>query len=328
MERIFRSSGINALLASLFAVLALGACGGGGSDSSNATPQAQTTQSTANATAPTGASAQDPNAPQATGNTATDGFNWFNFRRTQVGIRALARDARADTAAQGHSDYQRIHNNITHEQTANTAGFTGVDVGARLTAAGYRFGRDYAYGEVISATSDPSGFNAAEDLIAAIYHRFVIFDPIFRQIGVGSATVSGGPTYFTTNFVTEQLDGGLAAGMVVVYPFADQQRVPRNFMSDNEVPDPFPNRNEVGYPISVHADITSSIEVGSFTVRVRGGNPLPVRLLTRAGDAQTPQSAAAIIPVDPLLPATTYDVQFSGTVNGTPVSRSWAFTTQ
>lgn len=327
MERISRSSGINALLASILAALALAGCGGGSESSS--TPQAETTQSTSGASG-TVASAitQDPNAPQVTGNTATDGLNWFNFRRTQIGLQALARDARADVAAQGHSNYQKIHNTITHEQTPNATGFTGVDVGARLTAAGYQFGRFYAYGEVISSTSDPSGVNAAEDLIAAIYHRFVIFDPIFRQIGVGAATVANGPTYFTTNFVTEQLDAGLGAGKVVVYPFADQQRVPRNFMSDNEVPDPFPNRNEVGYPISVHADITSSIDVGEFTIRPRGGNPLPTRLLTRAGDAQTPQSAAAIIPVDALATATTYDVRFSGAVDGLPVSRNWSFTTQ
>ncbi|HEY0844631.1 MAG TPA: CAP domain-containing protein [Noviherbaspirillum sp.] len=327
MERISRASiGVNTILASLLAALALAGCGGG-SDGGGAA-QSAATQSAASAGGPADAATQDPGAPQATGNTATDGFNWFNYRRAQVGIRTLARDARADTAAQGHSNYQKIHNIITHEQTRDTAGFTGVDVGARLAAAGYQFGRFYAYGEVISSTSDPSGFNAAEDLIAAIYHRFVIFDPIFRQIGVGAATVSGGPTYFTTNFVTEQLDGGLGAGKVVVYPFAGQQRVARNFFSDNEVPDPFPGRNEVGYPISVHADITSSIEVGSFTVRPRGGNPLAVRLLTRAGDAQTPQSAAAIIPLDALATSTTYDVQFSGAVDGTPVSHSWSFTTQ
>lgn len=328
MERFSRSSSAtNAVLVALLAALALTACGGGSSDSNTAAAPPDTTASAAGTTAAP-ATVQDPNAPQATGNTATDGFNWFNYRRTQIGIRALTRDARADVAAQGHSNYQKIHDTITHEQTANTTGFTGVTVGDRLTAAGYQFGRFYAYGEVISATSDTSGFNAAEDLIAAIYHRFVIFDPIFRQVGVGSATVSNGATYFTTNFVTEQLDTGLGSGRLVVYPFSSQQRVARNFFSDHEVPDPFPNRNEVGYPISVHADITSAIDVSSFTIRPRGGNALAARLLTNAGDSQTPLSAAAIIPVEPLAAATTYDVQFRGAVDGTPIDLSWSFTTQ
>ena len=270
---------------------------------------------------------QEANAPAATGNTATDGVNWFNFRRQQAGIVTVARDPRADVAAQGHSEYQKANNTITHEQTPGAPGFTGVTVGDRLSAAGYRFVSGYAYGEVISATSDTSGVNAAEDLIAAVYHRFVILEPVFRQVGGGSASVSGGQTYFTANFVTDQLSG-LGAGKMVSYPFSGQTRVPRNFFSDNEVPDPVAGRNEVGYPISVHADITSTISVQGFTISPRGGGPLPTQLLTHAGDMQTPLSAAAIVPLAPLLPASTYDVQFTGTVDGAAASRSWSFTTQ
>jgi hypothetical protein len=233
-----------------------------------------------------------------------------------------------------HSEYQKTHNVITHEQTPGTAGFTGVTVGDRLAAAGYQFRSAYAYGEVLSATSDTSGINAAEDLIAAIYHRFVILDPVFLQIGAGAATVRNGSTYFTTNFVADRLDAGLGAGRAIVYPFAGQQRVPRNFFSDHEVPDPVASRNEVGYPVSIHADITSTIDVTSFSIRPRGGNPLQVQLLQNrtspagAADPLTPPSAAAIIPLGVLSAGTTYDVQFIGTVDGVPVTREWSFTTQ
>lgn len=322
MARFFGTpSRTHPILLSLLAALALTACGGGGSDGGSATSPGATTVAASGT--------QDPSAPQATGNTANDGFNWFNYRRTQVGIGALTRDPRADAAAQGHSNYQKVHDVITHEQTPGAEAFTGETVRNRLEAAGYRFGRFYAFGEVISATSDTSGVKAAEDLIAAIYHRFVIFDPIFRQAGVGAATVNNGATYFTTNFVTEQLDTGLGAGRMVVYPFANQQGVPRNFFSDNEVPDPAPGRNEVGYPISVHADITSTITVQSFTVRPRGGSAdLAVRLLTQGSDTQTPSSAAAIIPLEPLAAGATYDVQFTGAVDGAATTRSWSFTTR
>lgn len=317
MERPSRS----ALLA-LIAALALAACGGGGDGGSSGS----TTQ--------TAAAVSEPGSPQATGNTATDGVTWFNFRRQQAGVRTLVRATLADSAAQGHSDYQKIHNTITHEQTPGTEGFTGVTVGDRLAAAGYQFRSAYAYGEVLSATSDTSGFNAAEDLIAAIYHRFVIMDPVFLQVGAGSATVRNGATYFTANFVTDRLDGGLGAGKFVTYPFSGQQRVPRNFFSDHEVPDPVPSRNEVGYPVSVHADITSTIDVQSFTIQPRNGSPLQVQLLqnraTASGPADplTPPSAAAIVPLAVLAPTTTYDVRFSGRVDGVSVSREWSFTTQ
>ena len=314
MERPLRS----ALLA-LTTALALAACGGGsGSSSSTSRPEAAAPATAAGA----------PNGPAATGNIATDGITWFNYRRQQLGLRVLARAALADAAAQGHANYERTNDTITHEQTRGAPGFTGVTVGDRLVAAGYQFRSAYAFGEVLSQTSDPSGFNTAEDLIGAIYHRFVIFDPVFEQIGGGAATVPNGSNYFAANFVALRLDSGLGAGKFVVYPFDGQTGVQRNFFSNHEVPDPVPSRDEVGYPVSVHADITSFVKVLSFSIRPRGGASLEVQRLDSAVDPQTPSSAASIIPLDPLRPATTYDVEFSGTVDGVPVSRTWSFITQ
>lgn len=319
-----------AALLALITSMALAACGGG---NDSAVPAAESALGAGDSTQQTPATAPEAGAPQATGNTATDGVAWFNFRRQQSGLRTLERSPAADAAAQGHSDYERLNDVITHEQTPGAPGFTGETVGDRLRAAGFQFRGAYAYGEVLSQTSSASGISAAEDLIAAVYHRFVILEPVFLQIGGGSA-VRNGSTYFTANLVTERLDTGLGAGKAVVYPFAGQQRVPRNFFSDHEIPDPVPSRNEVGYPVSVHADITSVIEVQSFTIRPRGGDALPVQLLqsqssaTAAADPQTPPSAAAIVPLSPLAPATVYDVRFDGKVDGTAFTRDWSFTTQ
>lgn len=309
-------------------VLILAACGGGGSDGGSSSTTSQ----------PASSATQEPGAPQATGSTATDGLNWFNFRRRQLGLAEFARNARIDAAGQNHSNYQKINNVITHEEDPSKQGFTGVTTTDRLNAAGYLLPpNNYAYGEVISSTSDSSGFHAAEDLIAAIYHRFLVFEPMFKESGAGAATVSGGLTYFTADFAAIGLDSGLARGEVLVYPFSGQQRVPTNFFSDNESPDPVPGRNEVGYPISVHANIISKLAVDGFTVNPRGGAALPTQLLTgtvnpkvpnQPVDTHTPTSAAAIIPLQPLTAATTYDVQFAGSVDGIPVSRSWSFTTQ
>jgi uncharacterized protein YkwD len=315
---------------SLLLLSLLAACGGDGNSGSTNASVGSTNAATATPAAASGGitavGTPGTNAPQATGNTATDGYNWINYRRQMVGLSTFSRNSVVDTAAQGHSNYQRLNNTITHEQTAGKPGFTGVSLGNRLSAAGYNSALS-AYGEVISSTSDPSGFNAAEDLITAIYHRFVIFDPVFSQAGAGSATVAGGATYFTVDFVATSLTG-LGRGRIVSYPVAGQQRVPLNFFSDNEVPDPVPARNEVGYPISVHADIASRLSVKTFTVQPRGGNALQVRTLSHDVDAETPTSAAAIIPLNTLSSGTTYDVQFSGTVDGVTVDRSWSFTTQ
>nr|WP_307188746.1 CAP domain-containing protein [Massilia sp. PDC64] len=301
---------------------ALVACGGGGGGSSAAAP---------NVTPSTGFSGQDASAPTATNNIATDGLNWINYRRSQIGMPALTRNSVIDAAAQGHSDYQRINNVVTHYQTAGKTGYTGARLQDRLTNAGYVFGSPNAIGEVISATSNGSGFYMAEELITAIYHRFVIFEPVFKEIGSGAATTSANYSYFTADFVANNGYGtGIAAGTIVTWPFNGQTQVPNNFNSDYEEPDPVPDRSVVGYPVSVHTNLTRKLTVQSFTIRAHGTNSdLATRLLVQGQDANTTtQSAAAIVPLAQLASATTYDVSFSGAVDGVPVTRSWSFTTK
>ena len=52
-----------------------------------------------------------------------------------------------------------------------------------------------------------------------------------------------------------------------------------NFFSDYEAPDPVAGQNEVGYPVSVHADISAVLTVQSFTIQPRGGAALTTKLL-------------------------------------------------
>jgi uncharacterized protein YkwD len=297
---------------------ALVACGGGGGSSNSA--------GAVTAAPPP----LDSGAPALTNDIATDGRNWINYRRAQVALPALAHNTTVDIAAQGHSEYQRTNNTVTHTQPPGKEGFTGATLIDRLTSAGYIFANtNHAYGEVISATSNQNGTFMAEELITAIYHRFVIFEPVFKEIGTGAATTSSGYSYFTADFTANNGYGpGVAAGTVAVWPFNGQTKVPPNFFSDNEAPDPVPGVNEVGYPISVHANINSVLMVQSFSVRPHGGAALDVRTLTKDVDPETPRSAAAIIPMSRLAATTTYDVAFSGVVDGTPVTRTWSFTTQ
>lgn len=310
------------MAAALSCALLLSACGGDGdNDGSNATPA----QSSASA-----ALAQVPGAPLATNNTAIDGLNWINFRRTQIGLPALARNASIDRAAQGHSDYQKINNKVTHDQASGAPGFTGTQLSNRLTEAGYLFApAERAYGEVISATSNASGFYMAEELITAIYHRFVMFEPKFKEIGTGAAANASGYIYFTSNFTANNGFGpGMGRGNIATWPANGQTGVTPNFFSNYEEPDPVENLNEVGYPISVHADLDATLTVQSFTVRPRGGAPLNVKLLKLGVDSHTPQSAAAIIPLTVLAARTVYEVHFSGTIDNVPITKTWTFTSK
>lgn len=314
------------LIAAMVAASTLAACGGGGGDSTSplATPVASVTP-----TAPTTVPGADPAAPMLTNNTAVDGRNWINYRRAQLGVPTVTENAQINNAALGHSEYLRTNNVMSHDQRPGNPGFTGATLTDRLNAAGYTIPTaGYAYGEVISGTTNGSGFYMAEELITAIYHRFVMFEPKFREIGTGAARSAAGYNYFTANFATRNGFGpGIAANTVVIWPFSGQTGVTPNFYSDSEEPDPVEGINNVGYPISVHANIDAPVAMQTFTVRPRGGANLQVQVVNSSTDP-TKRTAIAIVPLAPLQSATTYEVSFSGTVNGNPVSRNWSFTTR
>lgn len=328
---MFTLQRLRSVLACCAAALTLAACGGGSSSSNPATQEVATGTGNAGGSGGTTTTpVTEPGAPALTGDIATDGLNWFNYRRSQIGIAQLTRNSQIDTAALGHSNYQKLNNVVTHDQTAGKSGFTGADLSARLAQAGYTFNTNAsrAYGEVISATTNKSGVFMAEELITAIYHRFVVFEPMFKEFGGGAATTSAGYNYFTTDFAARSGFGTGITG-IVTWPYSGQTGVAPNFFSDYEEPDPVAGINEVGYPVSVHANINTTVTVQSFTIQPRGGSALNVKLLSAAADpAYTGDSVAAIVPLAPLKAATVYDVSFSGAVNGTAVSKSWSFTTK
>lgn len=307
-------------LPALLITALLSACGGGASDNGNS--------NASNTSTPAGQLTQEPGAPVLSNNIATDGFNWFNYRRSQIGLSAMARNSLIDNAALGHSNYLNSNNTVAHEQVLGKPGFTGVKLGDRMAKAGYVV--TSLQGEVIAGAANTSGFYLAEELITAIYHRFVIFEPLFKEGGAGAAVNGSGYAYFTTDLAGNSSYGpALPAGQLVTYPFSGQVKVATSFSSNNESPDPVPNQDVVGYPISVHANYGTTISVTAFSVRQRGaGTDLTVRLLKSDNDVHTPVSAASIIPLATLNPGTTYDVSFIGKVNGADVTRTWSFTTR
>jgi len=294
----------------------LAACGGSPADAYNVPSASDKT------------SLNETLLPQATGDTATDGLNWINFRRRQAGLSTLSRNYRLDRAAYGQVRYLRANNTLSHLQIIGKPGFTGATLTDRLSASGYGFlNTGHAYGEVIAATGSNSGFNAADELVTGIYHRFVVLEPMSKQAGV--AAVNGkSETYFTADTTADGLDSGLGIGHFITYPASAQTDVPTLFHNDGEKPEPVPGRHDVGFPISVHADLLSALQVQRFILRPKGGPALPVQLLTSSLDPNTPTSAAAIIPLDVLQSGTTYEVQFVGRVDGVQVAREWQFTTQ
>ncbi len=305
----------NTLLLALGASFILSACGGHNGEDTSGSQAATPTQLAA-----------EPGAPVVSNNIATDGFNWFNYRRGQIGLAPLVSNVYLQTAAQKHSDYQKTNDTTTHEEVLGKSGFTGTSVADRMRAAGYVLVSPYVVGEVISSINSSSGFYMADALMTAVGHRFLILQPSYRDAGSASATASNGLVYFTTNLgATNGYAAGLSGvGNVVTYPFANQTNVQPNFLSDQESPDPVAGHNEVGFPISVHANINASLTASTFSVAPRGGGILAVTSFIYDDF----NSAVAIVPIQPLTSHTTYDVNFIGTANGILVTRAWSFTTR
>lgn len=308
-----------------------------------------------------GGGSDSTSSPSSSSTTATEGFTHINDRRSAAGLAKLAFSSEIAKAAQNHTDYQRINgpfldsesnssSPITHSETLGKPGFTGVDACPdRMTAAGFSLGSQYGCGEVISALDDTSGVTAAEELITAIYHRFIIFQPSFKEAGAGAGpSYDGRYTIFTENFAVRGSFTSLGNGAIVTYPYPSQKQVPTSFAHYTENPDPLPAASfpefagkQVGYPVSVHADLDQRIDVQAFTIQKQGDNAiLSGRVLSGTTDANTQSFSAATVPFQELTPQTVYEAAFSGTVclrdlntnecisAPISVSRNWSFTTR
>jgi hypothetical protein len=248
-----------------------------------------------------------------------------NLTRQQVGLSAVSLNNNLNQAAQAHADYLQTNlNGISHDETPGLPGFTGAAPSARLTAAGYGWS---TMNEVISG-GVASGQDAVRGLVQAIYHRFGILAPSVAEAGIGIGTAAGKWPNVVIDFgATVSNAVTMPAGWLGTYPVQGQTDVTRDFFSDTEVPDPVPNLNRVGYPVSIHAGANDTLSVSSFSLKPVGGSVLDVRLLANPADTHVPASAAAIVPVLPLAYGTSYQADFSGTRNGQTVSLSWTFTT-
>ncbi len=233
-----------------------------------------------------------------------------------------------DRAATAHAAYQQRHQQTTHDEVAGNAGFTGRHATDRLLAAGVVREEVAADGELIAATRAADGFAVAEALLTAIYHRYLLLEPVFDAAGAGAAGTEGGKHWLTIHLMLSARNAPLSPSTLAVWPAPGQSDVRPVFFSDQESPDPIPDRDAVGYPVSVHAPLGAVLSVQEFIVHSPTGAAVPVRVLSAESDSATPPSAAAVIPLAPLESSASYAVRFRGTLNGQSVQRTWSFATR
>ncbi len=341
-----------ALLFAAVASTALVACGGGGVGSD---PVAAPTPIPVPAPAPTPppapapAPAPDPSYPSGSAQAAV--MDEINAERTRCGFGALARNLKLDVAAQGMADYETARWNegtgyqyvalMPHRQVAGLSAFTGATFGDRMAAAGVG---PWSAGEVINGkplallptADDERARWLLHELLSTVYHLTGIVGT-YSQLGVGYGVANSAPTTLA-NYPTATLVAVMGAPSDRPVPAQTDPALtwPCDGTTVNgswrhgEWPDPFVNTNwtmPVGPPFYLRAPAGATLLVTSASISGYAGESM---LMTKDSDPHQRLSAneTFLLLRSPLTAGATYTATFTGTVNGSPFTRTFNFTTR
>lgn len=338
--------------------MTLTACGGGGTTTAipavaNGSTSPATTTNPATPVTPSAPVVVAPNqqttvaaATYLVGSNELNYFNTLNTFRAQLGLGLYAQNAKLDIAAKNHAAYvatyasynggpvSMFENDIKtgvlnyHIEDAARAGFTGITSTDRAKAA--------MYDSAFVNEEGGGGINLVQGLINTVFHRLGLMDQSQRDIGISFANDS---------LNTAVANIGLAKGASAQFAGSDYFGV---YPSDKqtgillsmslEAPNPFPEISyseysaKTSYPISVSSEKSTTLAVKTFTVTESGQTtPLNARLMTKTSTDLTAvylsNNVAFLIGYAPFKAKTTYNVSFTGTVNGVDKIKTWSFTT-
>lgn len=359
------ASGLLRLAGGAALSFALTACGGGGGGgSSQPTAQTSAPSSESSAAIPAGTTQAAPT--YAAGSTQALLFAEINADRTQCGWPAQEQNTLLDKAATNHANYMLLNQDqgITDGETPGNPGYTGATadesaqaVGWPSPTAGYPAGTVNFYLE--ASRMDTGTFNMTTPIaeagdvlngfLSGVYHQSGIVG-LYSLIGIGRAVGQ-----YTSNGVTAQLtfnsiNVASQYSTTPIQPSAAPLTFPCEgvtgmpYQGSNEEPTP-PNvgmsdaqqtaiNNGVafptwGTPVTVMANIGDTVVLQSGTMTDPNGTVIQLEVLDSATDTTTliaPYEAVAY-PKNPLSANTQYSVTLNGTINGTPFSRNFTFST-
>ena len=328
----------------------LSACGGGGSDAVAPpvppSPAVPTYSAIAtNVTPPVYASAENAAVSSS-----------ISAIRQGTGAGLLRQNAALDLSAKNHAAFL-VNNQLVadgayldgwhegvlggHYEDPAKVGYTGKTAQARATAAGYAGSAT----EIISFGAASAGACVAA-LENSVYHLTSIISP-FVDMGIAfdAGTGSGSACVIVFGTASTTLGQLPAAGSVVASPYDGKENVAPIFYNVGETPNPAPDLARTGPPVAVSlyslaapAPAAGAIVIHAYAMTQASGAPVAARVLANAGvtstgPALTVDKAIAgagfvfLLPTAPLAPRTLYKVTFAATVQGTPVSKNWSFTT-
>ena len=262
-----------------------------------------------------------PMPPDGTPDAAITAINTENTLRLAMGLDCAAIAPALCQSAQSHCDYYTQNKGTSceasspHDEIAGCPGFTGVGLGDRFKAAGYMLRQSGS--ECMAFLDDPAA--ATMTFVNSVYHRTPVLDPWMRDFGYGNSTGCD-----TIDFGTGATS---ASTLTAFYPYADETGLPTSFDGSREGPTPPmpPSGWPSGYPVTLYAQ---KFTVDSHTIAVDGDEtPLAHEWLDSSNDTDLSSYVKVLYADAPLTAMTTYHVVISGSLNGTPKTFDWKFTT-
>ena len=249
---------------------------------------------------------------------ATEAQAYLNSIREKMHMHTLSKNAKLAQAAEAHGKYMVVNNEPGHEEIKGNREFTGEKPWDRAFKFGY-LSRQVS--ENVSAYQH-SAKESVDSLFSAIYHRFGFLSTTINEMGVGafqdefdsdksafvyvmgnsdmntlckSKSFSGNGRYVLAcndeSFRVKEKDFSQAMRYakqinpdMVVYPYDEQRDVPPVFY--NETPDPLPNLDVSGFPISVEFNdyFYKDLALLSFMLYDSDGNSVAVQPMDKESD--------------------------------------------
>lgn len=317
--------------------LALTACGGGGSSSAAPAPApvaAAPSPALGPAYSTRLAVTSVPTPTYSSTSPELAAFNHLNAIRGSLGLGLFTQSASLDGAAAAHSNYVKINGSGNgHFETAGLPGFTGVNPGDRLIASGYT-----ATGGAEDIGFTGGGVATIDNLVDSVYHRIPMLQYKIRDIGIGFLQTSpnqSDPAFNTYVAVFDMAYSGTGQGApaqtTIVWPADNSTTTSVSMTPESPRPGTPGSSGVFGYPVSISTDEDRILTATSFTLTDNTGASVLCNLLSYATDSNlvtfNAKAFVALVPRDPLRAASTYTVQFVGTLDGAAYSRTWSFKT-
>jgi hypothetical protein len=264
--------------------------------------------------------AEDDDAPSVElGPAELAALDRINRYRDAAGVGPMAAHPALMQTAAGHVAYYDANRGDPalaglglHRQVPEAPGFTGVTIRDRARAAGYAGSR----------VTENAGFGplaaAVDWYMGTVNHRLPLVHPSALDIGLAYSAAAG------FGIIDVGLRGDRPeVSLPSVYPADGATDVPTAW-DGAETPDPAPDiQRPLGYPVTVAFARPQQVEWTALELRDADGEPLEI---------STPRTdwmrAIAIIPHRPLASGRTYAARVEAVVDGSPLTKEWAFTTR